>query len=266
MDALATVPRERFLRPGPWTVLADTDFTIGAAGRMRTTPDADPRRVSHNIAVAIDPARHLFNGQPGTLTVWIDALALAPGARVLHVGCGLGYYTAVMAQVVGPQGRIVAYEVDAALAAEARQNLAAMPWVSVRHADASGRLDETFNAMLINAGVTHPLNEWLDRLESGGRLMLPLTGTMPAIGANIGKGLVWQLTKQDGYFDARVLAFVAIYSAIGLRDETLNERLGKAMMAGPAQWQGVKRLRRDRHEPGSSCWLHGDGFCFSREN
>ncbi len=266
VDALATVPRERFLRPGPWTVLADTDFTIGAAGRMRTTPDADPRRVSHNIAVAIDPARHLFNGQPGTLTVWIDALALAPGARVLHVGCGLGYYTAVMAQVVGPQGRIVAYEVDAALAAEARQNLAAMPWVSVRHADASGRLDETFNAMLINAGVTHPLNEWLDRLESGGRLMLPLTGTMPAIGANIGKGLVWQLTKQDGYFDARVLAFVAIYSAIGLRDETLNERLGKAMMAGPAQWQGVKRLRRDRHEPGSSCWLHGDGFCFSREN
>ena len=131
---------------------------------------------------------------------------------------------------------------------------------------AHSALDETFNAMLINAGVTHPLNEWLDWLESGGRLMLPLTGSMPAMGANIGKGLVWQLTKQDGYFDARVLAFVAIYSAIGLRDETLNERLGKAMMAGPAQWQGVKRLRRDRHEPGSSCWLHGDGFCFSREN
>jgi protein-L-isoaspartate(D-aspartate) O-methyltransferase len=171
-----------------------------------------------------------------------------------------------MAQVVGPQGRIVAYEVDAALAAEARQNLAAMPWVSVRHGDASGSLDETFNAMLINAGVTHPLNAWLDRLESGGRLMLPLTGSMPSMGANIGKGLVWQLTKQDGYFDARVLAFVAIYSAIGLREETLNERLGKAMMAGPAQWQRVKRLRRDTHEPGSSCWLHGDGFCFSRED
>jgi hypothetical protein len=34
-------------------------------------------------------------------------------------------------------------------------------------------------------------------------------------------------------------------------------------MAGPAQWQRVKRLRRDTHEPGSSCWLHGDGFCFS---
>jgi len=35
VDALATVPRERFLRPGPWTVLADTDFTIGAAARER---------------------------------------------------------------------------------------------------------------------------------------------------------------------------------------------------------------------------------------
>jgi len=68
--------------------------------------------VYHNVAVAIDPARQLFNGQPGTLAVWIDTLDLAAGMRVLHVGAGLGYYSAVMAECVGPTGRVVAYEVD----------------------------------------------------------------------------------------------------------------------------------------------------------
>src|ERR1700704_5033504 len=114
VDAFATVARERFLRPGPWTVLAGIDYLPGADMRTRTTPDADPGRVYHNIGVAIDPARQLFNGQPGTLAVWIDALDLAPGCRVLHVGSGLGYYTAIVAQAVGPSGRVVAFEVDEA--------------------------------------------------------------------------------------------------------------------------------------------------------
>jgi protein-L-isoaspartate(D-aspartate) O-methyltransferase len=96
----------------------------------------------------------LFNGQPGTLTVWIDALGLAPGARVLHIGSGLGYYTAILAQAAGSSGRVVAYEVDSSLATEARQNLAFMPWVEVRHGDASQPLGEAFDAILVNAGVT----------------------------------------------------------------------------------------------------------------
>src|SRR5438128_5133592 len=174
VEAFATVAREQFLRPGPWTVLADSDFTPGARMQTRTTPDADPRRVYHNIVVAIDPSRQLFNGQPGTLGVWIDALDLVTGARVLHVGCGLGYYTAVMAQCVGPAGRVVAFEVDETLASEARQNLASMPWVAVRHDDASERFDDgAFDAILVNAGVTHPLDTWLDALATGGRIIVP---------------------------------------------------------------------------------------------
>src|SRR6185436_20941421 len=126
VDALATVPRERFLRAGPWTVLAETDFTGAGPAKTRETPDADPARVYHNIGIAIDPARQLFNGQPATLAPWIDGLELAPGARVLHIGCGLGYYTAVMAACVGEGGRVVAFEADAALAERARANLTAM--------------------------------------------------------------------------------------------------------------------------------------------
>jgi protein-L-isoaspartate(D-aspartate) O-methyltransferase len=133
VKALAAVPREKFLRPGPWTVLADPDFASGSGIRTRETPDADPRRIYHNIAVAIDLTRQLFNGQPGTLLQWMDAVELAPGARILHVGCGLGYYTAILACAGGSGGRVVACEVDADLAVEARTNLASIPWVDVRH-------------------------------------------------------------------------------------------------------------------------------------
>lgn len=272
VNAFAVVPREQYLGPGPWTVLAESPYMPGggaAAGAglgLRVTPDADPGRVYHNIAIAIDPARQLFNGQPGTLAVWIDTLDLAPGARVLHVGSGLGYYTAVIAQAVGSSGRVVAYEVDEALAAGAKRNLASTPWVEVRCGDSSDLSHEIFEAIMVNAGVTHPLDAWLDALAPGGRMILPLTSTMPAMGPTLGKGLVFVLTKQDdGSLAARVLAVVAVYSAIGLRDEQLNGALGKAMMAGPAQWQAVKRLRLDRHEPAASCWYHAPNGCLSTE-
>ena len=57
--ALAAVPRERFLPPGPWTTLADVDIVAGgfsgSPAKHVMTLDADPRRVYHNIGIAIDP-------------------------------------------------------------------------------------------------------------------------------------------------------------------------------------------------------------------
>jgi protein-L-isoaspartate(D-aspartate) O-methyltransferase len=182
---------------------------------------------------------------------------------VLHVGCGLGYYTAVIAETVGPTGRVVACEIDESLADRARRNLSALP-CDVRHGDGSAPAKETFDAILVNAGVTHPLRSWLDALAAGGRMLLPLTGTMPAMAPTIGKGIAWLLTKQDdGSCTTRVVGVVAIYSAIGVRDDEVNARLGKAMMGGPQQWAAVKRLRRDSHDADASCWLHGDGWCWS---
>ena len=51
--------------------------------------------------------------------------------------------------------------------------------------------------------------------------------------------------------------------AFKMGNPEMNERIGKAMMAGPAQWTSVKRLRRDPHDPDASCWLHGRSCCFS---
>ncbi len=258
VDALATVPRERFLPPGPWTVRSDSNLT----GQARQTPDADPRHVYHNVAIAIDPSRMLFNGAPGLLAMAIDALRLGPGNRVLHLGAGTGYFTALMAHCVGPAGRVVALEVDEPLAARAAANLAATPWVEVKRDDGSSALTESFDAMLINAGVTHPLDGWLDSAAPAGRIVLPLTASMAQMG-NIGKGLLLLLTRtpDPAAFDARVLTFVAIFSAVGLRDEALNVEIGKALSRQPLP--RLTKLRRDTHDRAESCWLHCATWCLT---
>jgi protein-L-isoaspartate(D-aspartate) O-methyltransferase len=254
IEALATIPRERFLPPGPWLVQGDMS---GA----RQTPDADPSRVYHNYSIAIDPARQLFNGAPALIGGTLDMLRLKPGDRVLHVGAGLGYYSALIGHIVGATGQVLAIEVDEHLADLAGANLAAMPWVEVRAGDATSALQRQFDAILVSAGTTHPQDAWLDALSAGGRLILPLTAGLPAMGP-IGKGILTQVTRRaDAGFDARVLTFIAIYSGIGLRDDALNAALGKALMRAP--FPPLKRLRRDPHDQTEACWLHAEGFCFS---
>ena len=90
---------------------------------------------------------------------------------------------------------------------------------------------------------------------------------MAAMGPTIGKGLVILLTADAaGGCAARVISIVAIYSAEGVLNEALNERIGKALMSGPARWQAVTRLRRDTHEPSPQCWLHAPTWCLTGES
>ena len=253
-DAFAAVPREGFLPPGPWLV-------VGEGQKPQQTPDADPRHVHENVSVAIDPARQLFNGAPAFVARLIDRLALVPGSRVLHVGAGLGYYSAVMAHVVGPGGVVVATEIDEALAAAARSNLSAIPWVTVESVGDSA-ISGLFDAILVNTGVTHPLDAWLDALAPGGRLLLPLTVGLPGMGP-LGKGVVVAIARTpDGTgFSAAVLSFVAIYSAVGLRDTGIEASLGQALRR--TSFPNLTQLRRDPHDSSPDCWLHADRFCLS---
>ena len=257
VDAFASIPREMFLPPGPWAVVGERD-----AGRApRQTPSGEPRFVYENVSVAIDPARQLFNGSPAFLAKMIDRLALRPGSRVLHVGAGLGYYSAVMGHVAGPSGSVVALEIDETLAAAARTNLSTMPWVHALCGDGVA-VGGPFDAILVNAGVTHPQDAWLDALAPEGRLILPLTVEMPAMSATLGKGVMAMINRTtEGAFLAEILSFVAIYSAIGLRDHDIEARLGHALRR--TSFPNLTRLRREAHESGPECWLHDGRCCLS---
>jgi protein-L-isoaspartate(D-aspartate) O-methyltransferase len=61
VNAFAKVPRERYLGPGPWNILV-----VGDDGKLgyRLTENSNAERTYCNVAIAIDSARRLHNGQP----------------------------------------------------------------------------------------------------------------------------------------------------------------------------------------------------------
>ncbi|HLJ88140.1 MAG TPA: methyltransferase domain-containing protein [Candidatus Angelobacter sp.] len=267
IEAFAKVPREVFLGPGPWRI---------GLSSMAVTPDADPRHVYHNVAASLDAARGLNNGQPGSLAHWIYLLDLRPGNHVFHLGCGGGYYTAIMAEVVGPLGKIVASEVHPALAERAKAALVAYPNVTVFSGDGSTLDPGPCDAILVNAGLTHLLPHWLDRLREGGRLIAPLTipfsagalgasgqisPDMAAVWKASGSGVMVKIVREGGGFSAKVVSPVAIYSCENARDSQMEPLLGKAMATG--MLAKIKSIRRDVHQQADACVLHRSEMCLS---
>jgi protein-L-isoaspartate(D-aspartate) O-methyltransferase len=252
VEAFATVPREHFAGPGPWKILSP----LGGPDYW-TTDDADPRRLCHDVLVAIDETRRLNNGQPSLWAALFDRLGLATGDRVVHVGAGLGYYSAILAEIVGPSGEVTAIEIDAGLAERARANLArAWPQARIVAGDGFGFLaDEPVDAIVVNAGVSHLALPWLDSLKAdGGRLLVPFTD------ANLW-GAFLIVTRQGARYPVRFASRTGIIACTGGRDAEAEARLTAALAR--ADYTAVKSLRRPPDEPDDTCWLAGDGWWLS---
>jgi len=251
VNALASVPRERFLGPGPWTVNA------GAAGHL--TEETDPRQLYQDVSVALNADRNVYNGSPSVVATWLDAADISKGDRVYHLGCGMGYYTAIIAEMVGPEGNVVAIEVDDGLASQAKRNLAHFANVEVLAGDGSWYDPAACDVILVHAGVTHPRSVWLDRLRPGGTLVLPMTFDLS--NDNVGKGAVLVIRRTGPSFAAVFLPQpVAILSCTGIRDDELNEKLLNGFKAGLVR--SVRSLRRDVHEADATCCFHAERFRF----
>jgi protein-L-isoaspartate(D-aspartate) O-methyltransferase len=163
--AFARVPREDFLPPPPWTVLK------GEGARLRT--DAREALYDPQALVVIDAAKGVNNGQPALHGQWLAAVDPQPGERVVHVGCGGGYYSAILAELVGPAGRVDAYEVEPDVAALAARALAPRANVRVRaQSGATGPLPFC-DVIYVNAAAPAPERAWVEALAPGGRLIFP---------------------------------------------------------------------------------------------
>jgi len=246
--AFAAVPREAFLGPGPWPIATGTTGYV-------LTPGADKAFLYSDVVVGLFPERSLNNGQPSFHAHCLSAAALSPGDTVVHVGAGAGYYSAIMAELAGPAGRVEAIEIDAALAALAERNLGPWPWAHVaRRSGLEGRLPAA-DVIYVNAGVSHPAPSWLDALKPAGRLLVALT---------VGWGGVVMLftAREEGMFDARSVLPTGIIPCVGGQDPVMSQRLEDALKASAGALPPVRSLRRGT-QPDESCWLEGDGWWLS---
>ena len=182
-----------------------------AASSVRSTED-DPARLYEDVLVAIDAGRGVNNGQPSLHAQSIDALALREGDTVVQIGAGAGYYTAILAHLVGPEGRLIAYEIAPDIAGRAQANLAKYPQVEVRARSGVEDLPEA-DALYVNAAASHPLRAWLDALKVGGRLLFPLQAARS-------NGMMLLITRPErgDAWPARFLTAVVFIPCEGAQD------------------------------------------------
>jgi protein-L-isoaspartate(D-aspartate) O-methyltransferase len=147
LAAIASVPRSEFV-PAEHVNLADVDTAVPIPHKQVTT-------------------------QPSLVGRMVEALALSGSERVLEVGTGFGWQTALLAVLAG---EVFSVERFADLAATAAAALSGFGNVHVVVADGSGGLPEhaPFGAILVAAAYPHVPEPLAEQLADRGRLVQPL--------------------------------------------------------------------------------------------
>ncbi len=156
--AMSETPRDRFLPPS-----------------VRRAADEDRAlQIGHGATCS----------QPSTVAAMLRLLQVRPGDRVLDVGSGSGWTTAILARLVGPQGQVIGVDLEEALVTRSAAVLEGMPNASVRVA-APGVLgapqDGPFDRILVSAATSAVPQSLVDQLTEDGAMVLPLTGRLVRI-------------------------------------------------------------------------------------
>lgn len=244
-DAFAAVPRERFLGPGPWKI---RDAVAGYA----TTPDADPAHVYRDVLVALDSEAGINNGQPSLHAISLAAIGLSPGERLIHAGCGSGYYTAIVAELVGASGSVQGWEIDPTLSGIAAENLADRPNVTVVARSATAGPLPAADAIYVSAGATTPVPAWVAALRPRGRLLFPL------VGSHGGGGMLLVTRRPEG-LAARFVCSAGFIPCAGAQNQRDAAALDRAFQY---RWGEVRSLRLDG-PPDDTAWVAGEGWWLS---
>ena len=149
LDALARVPREQFV----------------PAELAAHAYDNRPLPIGHGQTIS----------QPLIVAMMTHLLRLQPASRVLEVGTGSGYQTAILAELAK---EVVTIEVVAALGAAAEARLRALGYdqIEFRTGDGATGCPERapFDAILVTAAARSVPQALIDQLAPGGRLVIPI--------------------------------------------------------------------------------------------
>jgi protein-L-isoaspartate(D-aspartate) O-methyltransferase len=246
--ALATIPRERFVQPPPWEMRGEMGLSLSASD--------DPAVLYRDVTVPLGCGWGLNNGQPSLHAMCLHALAIREGESAVHVGAGTGYYTTVLAMLVGETGRVDAYEIEPEAARRAQANLKEFRQVEVHcRSGAEGPLPEC-DVLYVNAAAAEPLAVWLDALRPGGRLLFPLA-------PEEGSGAMLLVTRRaEDPWSARFLGSVQFVACTGAQNAQAGRALRAAFQQGGSE--RVRYLHRNS-EPDERCWCAGRGWWLGTE-
>lgn len=123
------------------------------------------------------------NSQPTTVAIMLELLEVQPGHRVLDVGCGSGWTTALLARLVGEEGQVTGVERIPALTEFGRSNLAPLDLPNARITQAVPGVfglpgEAPFDRILVSAEADELPWELVDQLAEDGVLIVPVIGTM----------------------------------------------------------------------------------------
>jgi protein-L-isoaspartate(D-aspartate) O-methyltransferase len=136
--------------------------------------------------------------QPYIVAAMLEHLALQPSDRVLEVGTGSGYVTALLSELCA---EVFSVERHATLAASAEATLLRLEFPNVKIKVGDGSLGWSehapFDAILVSAATAEVPPALIEQLKEGGRLILP-------VGSPTSQEL-WLIRKLDGRPETRVL-------------------------------------------------------------
>jgi protein-L-isoaspartate(D-aspartate) O-methyltransferase len=125
--------------------------------------------------------------QPTTVAFMLEELQPNVGQKILDVGSGSGWTTALLAGLIGPRGRIIGVEIVPELVRQGRAHLAEFDLPNAEIRAAGKRLglpqEAPFDRILVSAAATELPKELVDQLASPGIMVLPIQGAL------------WKITK-----------------------------------------------------------------------
>ncbi|WP_457208708.1 protein-L-isoaspartate O-methyltransferase family protein [Nocardioides sp. P5_C9_2] len=160
------------------------EAAFAAHPRTGFLPASVRRRAAHDGPLLI--AAGQTNSQPRTVDAMLRLLEVHPGHRVLDVGSGSGWTTALLAHLVGPAGEILGVELEPALVTFGTTRLAAtrQPWARIRQATPGvlGDPDHApYDRILVSAEPRSLPDELVQQLGPAGRLVIPVAGRMTLV-------------------------------------------------------------------------------------